>query len=309
MQHTTKPIDLRIAIVLLVCGITGGSVFILVKALVGEVTALQLVAARVLLAAAVVGTVMVMGGRTPRFSRSLLFGATVLALSDAIIPYVLIALAAPHVRASTSALLVATMPLFTAAFVSVTDRTRLEPQTLAGLALGVVGAAILAGPKALDFADSATLAMFAVLLSAASYAASAVYSRVVLREADPIGLSAVKFAIASLIIVPFVATREGFTSFSGLSAEGWLGLLGIGCFATGLARCGYVWVIAEAGSVAASLLTYIVPAAAMVLGWLFLHETPGASAILGAVAVAAAVTCVLRGVSPSSPERSRSPRA
>ena len=118
-----------------------------------------------------------------------------------------------------------------------------------------------------------SLAMLAVVLAAASLASAAVYARGPLRKTNPIGLSACKFALAAVVVIPAVAYYDGVGGFQDLSRAGWLSLLGIGVMSTAIARCGYVWVISVAGSVTASLLTYIVPAAALVLGFVFLGET------------------------------------
>jgi drug/metabolite transporter (DMT)-like permease len=107
------------------------------------------------------------------------------------------------------------------------------------------------------------------------------------------------------MLLPIFALGEGASGFSGLSTNGCLGLLGIGCFSTGLARCGYVWVISKAGSVAGSLLTYIVPVAALAMSWVFLGEVPTEAKILGALLVGVAITCTLLGT--SAVARSRSP--
>jgi drug/metabolite transporter (DMT)-like permease len=64
---------------------------------------------------------------------------------------------------------------------------------------------------------------------------------------------------------------------------------------TGLARCGYVWVIEEAGSVSASLLTYNIPVATLGIAWIYLDEMLSLSEWLGALLVAASTICVLSG--------------
>ena len=270
----------KVALTLVICGALGGSSFILIKALVGHISPVQLVAARIALATAVLVPAMLALKRTPPLNATVLRGAAVLAVMDAIAPYMLVASAAPYALASTAALLASTMPLFTGVIVSVADRSRLPLEYIAGLLLGAVGVSILAGPRAFDFGSSEMLAMLAVLMSAFCLASSAVYSRHLLRVADPIGLSAIKFAIASCVIVPVVTLREGIGGYADLSAAGWLGLLAVGFITTGVGRCGYVWVIAKAGSVSASLLTYIVPVAALLLAissWARPWAGPGAS--------------------------------
>jgi drug/metabolite transporter (DMT)-like permease len=295
LRNSDARLGVLVVLVLLVCGLSGGSSFLLVKSLVTEVTPLQLVAGRVALAGTVLTVGLLAARRYPRVDGRLLRGAGVLAVIDVVVPYSLVAFAAAHILASTSALLISTMPIFTSLFVSVTDRTRVAMSTLVGLAIGIVGVAILAGPSVLDFGESSTLAMLAVVLAAASLASAAVYSRVPLRTTDPIGLSAVKFAIAGVVLVPAVAWYDGAQDFIDLDAAGWLRLLGVGVIVTAVARCGYVWVISVAGSVSASMLTYIIPAAALVLGLLLMDETMNSSKGFAVALVAASVTSVLFG--------------
>ena len=178
MKSADARLKLLVASILLLCGICGGSSFILIKSLVSQVTPLQLVAGRVVLAAVVLAAATLVTHRLPSVDRPLLQQASVLAVIDVIVPYTLIAVAASHVFASTSALLVSTMPLFTAVFVGFADRTRLAAITLTGLGLGAAGVTVVAGPSALDLSTSDTLAMLAVVVSAASLASAAVYSRV-----------------------------------------------------------------------------------------------------------------------------------
>jgi drug/metabolite transporter (DMT)-like permease len=288
---------LVVAAVLLICGIAGGSNFVLIKSLVSTITPMQLVAGRVVLAGITLSFVLLASRRMPRLSRATLRDAGILAIIDTVIPYLLLALAAPHILASTSGLLIATMPLFTALVVAVTDRTPLRKSTAVGLVLGAVGVSVLAGPAALDFGSSAWTSMIAVLIASFSYAASAVYSRIPLRSVNPIELSAIKFVIAGLVLVPLIVASGETAGYSRLDLSGWLALLIIGFVVTGLARCGYVWVIEEAGSVSASLLTYIIPVATLAIAWVYLDETLSLSEWLGALLVGASTICMLSGPS------------
>jgi drug/metabolite transporter (DMT)-like permease len=295
MANLNVALKVRVALTLVGCGVLGGANFLFVKALAEHISPLQLVAARILLAGIVLTAVLALFRAFPPLTARLFKGAGVLAFIDAIIPYLLIAWAAPHIQASVSALLVSTMPLFTAVMVTAVDKRRVAGETVVGLLCGAGGVALLAGPKAVDFGSSETLAIFAVLLAAASYASAAVFMRGVLQDADPIGLSAVKFLIAAVIVVPILTVSEGVDGYSQLDTEGWLSLLALGALVTGLARCGYVWVVGTAGSVSASLLTYVVPAAALVLGYVFVNEPVTWLKMSGALMVACSITSVLFG--------------
>jgi drug/metabolite transporter (DMT)-like permease len=273
--------------------------------LVGKIAPEQLVTARVLLAAITLSGVLLAAGKMPKLDRHSLKAASILAVSDAIIPYMLIVLAAPHILASTSALLIATMPVFTAVAVSFTDRSRITASVVLGLALGALGVSILAGPTALQFGSSTLLAMIAVLVASCSYAASAVYSRIPLQMVNPVELSAVKFWIAGMVLlVATLFVGKPVTSIH-LDLQAWLALFSIGFIVTGLARCGYVWVIGASGSVTASLLTYVVPAATLGFAWVFLGEMLTWSEWLGGLLVGLSVSCVLFGTAIAARFRGR----
>ena len=121
-------------------GMLAGCAFLFVKVLVGELTPLQLVAARSLTAAITVGSVMLITKARVPLTRSYLKGAVLLALLDGLIPYVLVAWAEIHVTSGVTALLIATMPLFTTVFAAMSgDRERVSRQVVVGVLSGFAG--------------------------------------------------------------------------------------------------------------------------------------------------------------------------
>jgi drug/metabolite transporter (DMT)-like permease len=161
--------DSRVVLGLLGFGLTGGSAFMFVKLLVGEITPLQLVAGRVALAAVPLLVLMALAGSAPRLSARFLMGAAALALIDTIGPYLLVAWAQLHINSSTAALLVSTMPLFTTLIASATPESKGITRTaVTGLAFGFLGVAVLAGPSAYDLTSAR--GVLAVLLAALCYA-------------------------------------------------------------------------------------------------------------------------------------------
>jgi drug/metabolite transporter (DMT)-like permease len=281
---------------LLAFGVTGGSAFLFVKLLVGEMTPLQITTGRAVMAAGPLLAMTVLTGSFPAMSARLVKGAALLALLDTIAPYILIAWAQIQINSSTAALMVATMPLFTTVIVAGTRREGGVTSTaISGLGIGFLGMAVLAGPQALSITSAGSVGMFAAMLAAALYAAAAVYSRTLMHLADPLGLSTVKLMIASLLLVPATAAVDGLQSFASLSSQGWLGLVATGFISTGLGRLVYQWVIVTAGSVRASLVAYIVPLVALVLGWAVLGERVSVTTLTGGGLIAAGVAGVLYG--------------
>jgi drug/metabolite transporter (DMT)-like permease len=288
--------DMRVMLGLLAFGISGGSAFMFVKLLVGEITPLQLTTGRVVMAAVPILAMTVLAGSFPRMSSKLMTSVTLLAFLDTIAPYLLIAWAQLQINSSTAALMVATMPLFTTLIVACTRREGPVPATaLAGLGAGFLGMAVIGGTQALNVTSAGSAGVLAAVLAAALYGAAAVYSRTLMHMADPLGLSAVKLAIASLLLVPITASSDGLQGFASLSSQGWLGLLVAGFVSTGLGRWVYQWVIVTAGSVRASLVAYVVPIVALFLGWAVLDEPIGLSTLAGAFLIVLGVAGVMYG--------------
>jgi drug/metabolite transporter (DMT)-like permease len=296
---TLKPAgttDPRVVLGLLGFGVTAGSAFMFVKLLVGEITPMQLVAGRVAIASVPLLVLMAIAGSMPKLSRPFLAGAMLLAIIDTIGPYLLISWSQQHVSSSTAALVVSTMPLFTTIIASSTAGDEgMSSGAVLGLASGFLGVGVLAGPEAFDVTSNSALAVFAVLFAALCYAVGAVYSRTLLRLADPLALSAVKLALATFMLLPATAATDGLGAFESLSRAGWLGLITVGFVSTGIGRCVYQWVIARAGSVRASLVTYIVPVVALLFGWVFLDEPAGPATLAGAVLIIVGVALVMFG--------------
>ncbi|HXG37034.1 MAG TPA: DMT family transporter [Dehalococcoidia bacterium] len=288
--------NFHVSSALLAFGLAGGSAFMFVKLLVGELTPLQLVTGRVAMASLPLLVMMVITGSDPRISARFLASVTLLAVTDTIAPYLLIAWSQLHVSSSMAALLISTMPLFTTLIASRTAKDETSTSTaIAGMVIGFLGIAVLTGPEALNVTNTSALGAFAVITAAACYAAGAVYSKSLMRSADPIGLSAIKLASATLILVPLTAYLDGVQGYATLSSEGWLGLTAVGLVSTGVGRCVYQWVIGVAGSVRASLVTYIIPVVALFLGWAVLDEPIGLRTIVGASLIISGVASAMYG--------------
>ena len=110
----------------------------------------------------------------------------------------------------------------------------MTPIAATGLIVGFLGVGLVVGPGALDFTSGSSLRVGAVILAAACYGAGAVYSRTLMRFADPVGLSAIKLSIATLILAPATVGLDGVGDYGSLSSQGWLSLVAVGFISTGL---------------------------------------------------------------------------
>jgi drug/metabolite transporter (DMT)-like permease len=286
--------------VLVALGVIFGSAFLFMKVIVEDIAVTEMVAARLALGAVTVIALMVVMGQRVQLDRRLIAGAALLAMLDSIIPYTLIAWAEIRIDSGVAAVLISTMPMFTVGLaVLVLPDERLTGQGILGLALGFLGVLVLSGGDIFELSSDGTAATLAVIGAAASYATAVVYAKVLLRGADPLGLTGTKLVLGTFIALPLTLIVEGVPDYTALSLEGSAALLALGVL-TGLAFAAHLWLVKTAGSVYASLVTYIVPVSGLVLGWAVLGEEIGPATAAGAAMIAVGVTGVMHHPKPKT---------
>lgn len=200
------------------------------------------------------------------------------------LPFPLIAWGEQRISSSLAAILVASLPLMIAVLLS-----RLEPSErprglrLAGLAVGFAGVVLLLG---LDVAGRPRelLGAAAVLLATVGYAAGPLIIRRQLADLDPLGPICASLGLAMLLLAPLAVVTPP-TQDPGLEAVLSIVVLGIVCSA--LAFLLFFALIAHIGPSRASVITYVNPVVAVVLGVAILGERPGPAAVAGLLLVLA----------------------
>lgn len=283
-------------------GVWGGS-FLFIKVIVDETSALDLVAGRLFLGALVVVLFQLYRRRSLGWTPALAAKAAALAAVSNVLPFFLIALGEQHIDSGAASVLNSSMPIFTAVFGALFLAE--EHFTLArvgGLILGFLGVAVLTGQDALRIADADALGQLAVVGAAACYGLGSTYARTLLRDQDPLALSALQLSMGTLLVTPLMLAAEGAPSYS-LSVEAALSLLALGVGGTGLAYIVYLWLIETTGSVRASLVTYVIPVTGLFLGWAVLGEHVGLNTAAGFGLIASGVAAVMRGQAPARAAR------
>ena len=190
------------------------------------------------------------------------------AVVEVAIPWVLLGSAEQHISSSLAGLLIAGVPLVGTILAFGTGAAdRLGRPALLGLLLGLVGVAAIVGG---DFQASDTLAIASLAVVVVGYALGpAILSRR-LGGLPSIGVMALSLGLCTLIYVPIVAVQwpASMPSTNVLIA---VAILGTVC--TAAAFLGFAALIDEIGPVRATVITYVNPAVAAVLGVLVLDET------------------------------------
>ncbi|PWJ47119.1 Permease of the drug/metabolite transporter (DMT) superfamily [Quadrisphaera granulorum] len=310
--RTDTPIRPRAAVLAayLAIALMWGSSFLLIKVALGSASHSGfsvggVAIGRIVLGAAALVVVMVLS-RT-RWPRELwLWGhLTVVGLLLCLVPFLLYAWAGQYLPSGMSAILNATTPIWTALAVTASTRgtahgERLTRGQVAGVALGVVGVAVVMGLWRLvdDASFAASLpAQLACLGATACYGAGFAWMRRFVSgrhghgsltvAAGQVGSAAVIGLVLSPLLVPHLVVGG---SAPGLTPT--LALVALGVLGTGLA---YVWnnvVLVEWGSLAASSVTYLTPLVGVVAGVLVLGERITWNEPVGALVVVVSVLLV-----------------
>jgi drug/metabolite transporter (DMT)-like permease len=239
-----------------------GIPYLLIRVAVKDVSPAFLVLARTGLAALVlVPLAAARGELRPAFTRwrpLLLFAAIEIA-----IPWVLLSSAEQRLTSSFTGLTIAAVPLVGA----VIARERLGAWSLTGLLLGVAGVAALVG---LDVHGTSAVGVLMIAGVVVGYAVGpAILSRS-LRDLPALGVIAASLAVTALVYVPIAA----FSIPDAVPPAKVIGsVLALALVCTALAFVLFFALIEEVGPVRATVITYVNPAVAAVLGVAVLGET------------------------------------
>src|ERR1043165_9051032 len=181
------------------------------------------------------------------------------------VPWVLLGHAETRLNSSTAGLLIAVVPLFAAIIVPRLGHEHLEPRRLLGLAVGFAGVALLVG---LDIHFSDLLAVAATIVVSLCYAIGPIIIDRKLKGIDAIGVITASLILATLVYVPFAPFLwpKEFVLPAALS------VVGLGVLCTASAFMIFFALIAEVGPARATVITYVNPAVAILLGAIVLHE-------------------------------------
>lgn len=264
------PLDWATLVVLSI--IWGGS-FFFGKIAIAEIPPLTMVLARVGIGALALCLIARASGvRVPLSGRIVPF--VVLALISNVIPFGLIAWSQQHIPSGLSSILNAATPLFTVLVAQALTRDeKLTAGRLAGVALGFAGVALMMGPALLGQLGGHHLpAQLAAIGATVSYGFASVYGRR-FRALPPLGVAAGQLLASTLILAPVVAFVDQPWNLPAPSTHVVAALTGLGVLSTGIAFVIYFRILARNGATNISLVTFLVPVSAILLGALFLDET------------------------------------
>jgi drug/metabolite transporter (DMT)-like permease len=228
------------------------------------------------------------------------------AVAEVAIPFPAIALGEQRISSSLSAILISTMPLLVALLSFWVNRSqRPTPTRAAGLLLGFGGVVALVG---IDVAgkSSELVGAAAILVAAVGYTFGSTLVNLRLTKLDPRATMGASLGIAAIMLAPYAALDSPRTT---PSSGAILAVIALGLLCTALAFVIFTVLIAEAGTSRASVITYINPLVAVILGVALLGEHLGPGAIAGLVLILAGSWLATTGRLPPGVDRVLPPAA
>jgi drug/metabolite transporter (DMT)-like permease len=183
------------------------------------------------------------------------------------IPWVLLARAETKLTSSLTGLLIAAVPLVGALIVTLTgDRERLGGRRWLGLLVGIGGVAAIVG---LNLGVIDVVALVEIGFVAVGYAVGPIILSRSMTGLPAYGVVAASLLLSGIVYAPFAAASWPSAVPSAHVIES---VLGLAIVCTALAFLLFFALIAEVGPVRATVITYINPAVAAVLGVTLLSE-------------------------------------
>jgi drug/metabolite transporter (DMT)-like permease len=265
-----------------------GVPYLLIRVAVGELSPVTLVFLRTGVAALILlPLVVVRGGLRPignRWPALIVFAGVEIA-----VPWVFLSSAEQHITSALAGLLISAVPLVGVVIATALgNREHLGVASLSGLLLGLVGVALIVG---FDLRASGATPLLEMAFVVVGYALGPAVLARYLSGVPSVTVIGVALAVCALGYAPAAALQWPHST-PHLSVLGAVAVLAVVC--TALAFLLFFALIAEIGPVRATVITYVNPAVAAILGAVVLHEDLTLAMGLGFVLVLAGSTLATR---------------
>ena len=272
-----------------------GIPYLLIRVAVKELSPAFLVFARTGLAALLLLPLAARRGELrvllPRWRPLVLFAVVEIA-----VPWLLLSRAEQRLTSSLTGLLIAAVPLVGAVFTAAAGSVdRLDGRSWLGLMIGLLGVAALVG---LDFGSVGVIPLLEVCVVVVGYATGPMVLSRYLTGLPSLGIVAASLTMTALVYAPVAALQLP----THVRLDVVLSVAGLAVVCTAVAFLLFFDLIAEVGPVRATVITYVNPAVAAVLGVAVLGEHFTAGMAVGfALVLGGSVLATRRRVQPKAP--------
>jgi drug/metabolite transporter (DMT)-like permease len=259
------------AILVLLSAIWGGS-FLFGRIAVQEVPPLVVVWLRVMLAAIAIWLFVLLSRRKLTFSRWLIVNAAAMSILNNVIPFSLILYGQKEIGSGLASIVNAMTPIWTVLIANwLTSDEKLSRRKMAGILFGFFGVALLMGSDAARGLSASAIAQASVLAATISYGFAGVFGKR-FKGHDPLVIAACQLS-ASTLFMAVIVFISGSAHNLTLPSPGAIGsVIGLAIPCTAIAYVMFFHILSRAGATNTSLVTFLVPVSAILLGIIFLGE-------------------------------------
>lgn len=221
------------------------------------------------------------------------------AVMEMAIPWVLLTHAEVHLPSGLTGMLLAIVPLIGAVVAYLLgDRHALRPLRIAGLAVGLIGVALLVATDLRG--ETPVLAIVEIVIVCIGYAVAPFIASRRLNDVGDIGVVALSL---SMVAVGYAPAAWITRPTEHVPWKSWMSIVGLGVVCTLIAFVIFFRLIASVGPARATWITFINPAVAVVVGAILLDEKITVFTLLAFVVISFGLFLGTRGnvSSPADP--------
>jgi drug/metabolite transporter (DMT)-like permease len=214
-----------------------------------------------------------------------------------------------YVVSGIAALLVATLPIWMLLF-DWWRGTGAQPtgRTVLGIALGLIGVAVLVGPQELGEGSVPPLPALVLVLASVSWAWGSIYSRGAVKPSSPMMATALQMFSGGLLltILGLLTGELGELDLGSASMKSLLALLYLLLFGSIVGYSAYIWLLHHAQPAHVATYAYVNPVVAVFLGWLLASEPITARVLIAAAVIIGGVAVIVSSRTSTTPAPSAS---
>lgn len=272
MSASENTLNGTVWVLLISLSLLWGGSFLFVEFALLDYPPLTIVALRVAIGALVLQCVIRLQGLSFPLDLKSISLFTIMGGLNNVIPFSLIVWGQQSIDAGRASVLNATVPLFTVLLAHwlLTDE-KLTAKKIMGVVIGFAGVFVLAGPSVFNSeVANSVVGQLAVIGAAVSYAFASIFGRQLNRYEPQVSATGMLTASA-VLMVPFAMVMES-SDWVRPGVLSTLSVVALGFACTALAYLLYFKILTKAGSSNLSLVTFLIPPSAILMGVVFLHE-------------------------------------
>jgi drug/metabolite transporter (DMT)-like permease len=293
--HTLVPPSWRVWSALGIVYVLWGGTYVAIRVMVEDVPPLLGAGARFAIAGVAMLGVLAARGRSVRVAPRSLAAAGLVGLLLPAGGNGLVTVAERDVPAGLAALLIASVPLWVVLLRSTVGRERVNRGTLAGVAVGFCGLAVLLLPGSRP-ADVTAGGILLVLVAACSWATGSFLSPRLSLPSDPLVSTGWQMVVggAAMLAGALAAGETGDLHLAAASTKSLLAFAYLVIAGSLVAFTAYAWLLQNVPISKVATYAYVNPLVAVLLGWALLSEQLSLGTLAGAALIVASVATIVR---------------